>query len=80
MKTARGTECQGNHNRNGKMGSGRWDVYTIAGHRYTVCAHKMGHDGYCGALIDVTDAQTVTICCGNHPSDEPDDSLVVHYR
>jgi len=70
MKTAKGTTCKGRHEKNGKVGAGVWDVYIINGRRYTVCAHQVG-DGYCGALIDVTNLEQITVCCGikaNHIS------------
>lgn len=68
MRTHTGKDCTGSHRHNGKSGAGLWDVYTINGRRYTVCAHTVG-DSYCGALIDVTDSEVV-ICCGNERNHE----------
>jgi hypothetical protein len=67
MNTAKGTECQGKHDRNGQ--TDKWAIRAIGNRRYTECAHTIGHT-YCGQLIDVTDATTVVICCGEH--DETD--------
>lgn len=65
MKTAKGTECKGKHEFNGKRGMDMWQVYEIGGNRWTVCAHQVGNT-HCGALIEVVPDRPVSICCGEH--------------
>lgn len=65
MRTAKGTECKGSHEFNGKRGMAMFDVYEWDGKRYSVCAHQVGESGYCGKLIELGDGPAV-ICCGEH--------------